>query len=166
MLKQEIVDKNPKKMDMIVGERGINLSGGQIQRIGIAYQMHGLVVVDQSGECLRNSIIWCDSRAVSVGEKAYQDLGAKKCMDHLLNSPANFTASKLKWVKENEPELYAKIHKFMLPGDYVTFRMTGKISTTITGLSEGIFWDFPPPHHSPGGRGDFPPEIKNLPCRL
>ena len=80
-----------------------------IQRIGIAYQMHGLVVVDQSGNCLRNSIIWCDSRAVSIGEKAYQDLGAKKCMDHLLNSPANFTASKLKWVKENEPHIYEKI---------------------------------------------------------
>ena len=119
---------------------GVNAS--QVQRIGIAYQMHGLVVVDESGDCLRNSIIWCDSRAVSIGEKAYQDLGAKKCMNHLLNSPANFTASKLKWVKENEPHIYEKIHKYMLPGDYIAYKFSGEMTTTINGLSEGTIWDF------------------------
>ena len=124
----------PKKL---LQNSGVDAS--QIQRIGIAYQMHGLVVVDQSGECLRNSIIWCDSRAVSIGEKAYQDLGAKKCMDHLLNSPANFTASKLKWVKENEPHIYEKIHKYMLPGDYIAYKFSGEMTTTINGLSEGRF---------------------------
>lgn len=114
----------------------------EIIGIGISYQMHGLVVVDKEGNPLRRSIIWCDSRAVDIGRKAFEDLGKEKCFQHLLNSPANFTASKLKWVKDNEPDLYRKIHKFMLPGDYIAFRFSGEISTTISGLSEGILWDF------------------------
>jgi xylulokinase len=113
-----------------------------VKAIGIAYQMHGLVVVDKEGKPLRPSIIWCDSRAVAIGEKAFHDLGADYCLRHLLNSPGNFTASKLKWVKENEPELYSRIHKVMLPGDYIALKLTGEATTTATGLSEGIFWDY------------------------
>lgn len=113
-----------------------------ISGIGISYQMHGLVVIDKEGEPLRNSIIWCDSRAVSIGQKAFDELGNDKCAENLLNSPANFTASKLKWVKENEPELYAQINKFMLPGDYIAYKLSNDVKTTISGLSEGIFWDF------------------------
>lgn len=113
-----------------------------IQGIGISYQMHGLVIVDLDGTPLRNSIIWCDSRAVKIGEHAFDTLGHQKCADSLLNSPANFTASKLKWVKDNEPETFARIHKFMLPGDYIAFKLSGEINSTISGLSEGIFWDF------------------------
>lgn len=114
----------------------------EITGVGISYQMHGLVVVDKKGEPLRNSIIWCDSRAVPIGQKAFDELGNDKCAENLLNSPANFTASKLKWVKENEPELYAKIDKFMLPGDYIAYKLSNDVRTTISGLSEGIFWDF------------------------
>jgi len=114
----------------------------EIGAIGISYQMHGLVAVDKNNKVLRPSIIWCDSRAVSFGEKAFSTLGKDFCLSHLLNSPGNFTASKLAWVKENEPELYARIHKVMLPGDYIALRLTGEISTSFTGLSEGIFWDF------------------------
>ncbi len=114
----------------------------EIGAIGISYQMHGLVAVDKNGEVLRPSIIWCDSRAVEYGEKAFNSLGKGFCLSHLLNSPGNFTASKLAWVKENEPELFGKIFKIMLPGDYVAFKLTGEISTSFTGLSEGIFWDF------------------------
>ena len=114
----------------------------KIKAVGISYQMHGLVVVDAVGKPLRNSIIWCDSRAVNIGNKAFNDLTKERCVSSLLNSPANFTASKLKWVKDNEPELYAKIHKFMLPGDYIAYKLTGAISTTNNGLSEGIFWDY------------------------
>lgn len=114
----------------------------QIKGIGISYQMHGLVLVDKNGESLRNSIIWCDSRAVEIGETAFDEIGKTVCNRQFLNSPSNFTASKLKWVKMNEPDLYRKIHKFMLPGDYIAFRLTNKIRTTISGLSEGIFWDF------------------------
>ncbi len=110
--------------------------------IGIAYQMHGLVAVDQEGKPVRNAIIWCDSRAVSVGNKAFDDLSPGFCLNHMLNSPGNFTASKLKWVKENEAEIYAKIHKIMLPGDYVAYRLTGRMQTTASGLSEGVFWDY------------------------
>src|SRR5680860_227370 len=113
-----------------------------ITGIGISYQMHGLVVVDKNGKPLRDSIIWCDSRAVEIGQKAFDDLGNEKCAEHILNSPANFTASKLKWVKENEPDIYSNIHKFMLPGDFIAYKLSGKIKTTISGLSEGIFWDF------------------------
>ncbi|MCL7762485.1 FGGY family carbohydrate kinase [Polaribacter sp. Z014] len=119
-----------------------NISRTQIKGIGISYQMHGLVLVDKKGNPLRKSIIWCDSRAVEIGNNAFTEIGEEKCASNLLNSPANFTASKLKWVKENEPEIYSQIHKFMLPGDYVAYKFSNKINTTISGLSEGIFWDF------------------------
>lgn len=114
----------------------------EIAAIGISYQMHGLVCVDKNQNVLRPSIIWCDSRAVPYGERAFKDLGEEKCLSHLLNSPGNFTASKLAWVKENEPDVYAKIDKIMLPGDYIAMRLTGEICTTVSGLSEGMFWDF------------------------
>jgi xylulokinase len=114
----------------------------EILAIGISYQMHGLVVVDKDHRPLRPSIIWCDSRAVDVGQKACDALGGNYCLEHFLNSPGNFTASKLKWVKDNEPALYDKIYKFMLPGDYIAMRLSGDIVTTDTGLSEGIFWDY------------------------
>ncbi|WP_299259373.1 FGGY family carbohydrate kinase [uncultured Aquimarina sp.] len=110
--------------------------------IGISYQMHGLVLVDKEGSLLRNSIIWCDSRAVDIGNKAFKELGEKKCKSSLLNSPANFTASKLKWVRDNEPGIYKKAYKFMLPGDYIAYKFTGTINTTKSGLSEGILWDY------------------------
>ena len=115
---------------------------GGIKAVGISYQMHGLVCVDKDGKVLRPSIIWCDSRAVPYGRKAFEEIGGEKCLDRLLNSPGNFTAAKLAWVKENEPQLYARIHKVMLPGDYVAMRLTGRICTTVSGLSEGMFWDF------------------------
>ena len=99
--------------------------------IGISYQMHGLVLVDKHFNVLRPSIIWCDSRAVEIGNKAFSDLGSKHCLEHYLNSPGNFTASKLKWVKENEPEVYSKIFKIMLPGDFIALKLTGEICTTI-----------------------------------
>jgi xylulokinase len=114
----------------------------EIGAIGISYQMHGLVTIDKNNKVLRPSIIWCDSRAVGYGEKALNDLGSDYCLSHLLNSPGNFTATKLAWVKEYEPELYSRIHKIMLPGDYIALRLTGEISTSFSGLSEGIFWDF------------------------
>ena len=110
--------------------------------IGISYQMHGLVCVDRTQKALRPAIIWCDSRAVPYGQKAMETLGADFCLIHLLNSPGNFTASKLAWVKEHEPEVYEKIDKVMLPGDYIAMRLTGTACTTVSGLSEGMFWDF------------------------
>jgi len=115
---------------------------GDVHAIGISYQMHGLVVVDKNKQVLRPSIIWCDSRAVQIGEQAATDIGEEKCLRKLFNLPGNFTASKLKWVMENEPKVYSKIHKIMLPGDYIAMKMTGDIKTTPSGLSEGIMWDF------------------------
>ena len=114
---------------------------GDVHAIGISYQMHGLVVVDKNKKVLRPSIIWCDSRAVQIGEKAAVDIGQEKCLKRLFNLPGNFTASKLKWVMENEPKVYSKIHKIMLPGDYIAMKMTGDIKTTPSGLSEGIMWE-------------------------
>jgi xylulokinase len=114
----------------------------EIAAIGISYQMHGLVALDSSMNLLRPAVIWCDSRAVEIGERALEDLGKRYCLNHFLNSPGNFTASKLRWVKENEPDIFDKIHTIMLPGDYVAFRMTGELYTTRSGLSEGILWDF------------------------
>ena len=119
-----------------------NVKGEEIKAIGISYQMHGLVCVDKNLQVLRPSIIWCDSRAVPYGERAFKDLGKEMCLGHLLNSPGNFTAAKLAWVKENEPELFDRIYKVMLPGDYIAMRLSGQINTTISGLSEGMFWDF------------------------
>ncbi len=113
----------------------------RIEGIGISYQMHGLVLVDKDQKVLRPSIIWCDSRAVSIGNKAFNELGAEFCLSNFLNSPGNFTASKLKWVQENEPQVYDKIYKAMLPGEYIAMKLTGEIQTTSSGLSEGIYWN-------------------------
>lgn len=114
----------------------------QISAIGISYQMHGLVLVDKDMKVIRDAIIWCDSRAVPYGERAFDEIGHEKCLSRLLNSPGNFTLSKLAWVKENEPENFERIKYYMLPGDYIAMRMTGKPCTTASGLSEGIAWDF------------------------
>lgn len=113
-----------------------------ISAIGIAYQMHGLVLVDKDQNLIRDSIIWCDSRAVALGNSAFDGLGHDFCLSHLLNSPGNFTASKLAWVKQNEPELYSRVDKFMLPGDFIAMKLTGSITTSVSALSEGVFWDF------------------------
>ena len=113
-----------------------------IVAIGISYQMHGLVIVDRNLNPLRASIIWCDSRSVEIGEKAFSKVGKKKALSTVLNSPGNFTAAKLAWVKQNEPQLYEQIYKIMLPGDFIATKLTGEVSTTIGGLSEGILWDF------------------------
>lgn len=109
--------------------------------IGISYQMHGLVAVDKQGEPVMRSIIWCDSRAVDQGNQAFKSLGETFCLSHYLNSPGNLTASKLKWVKENQPEVYSKIYKIMLPGDYIAYLLTREMNTTVSGLSEGVLWD-------------------------
>ena len=118
------------------------ISANDIQAIGITYQMHGLVLVDKDLRVLRPSIIWCDSRAVPYGGKAFETLGHDYCLRHLLNSPGNFTVSKLAWVKEHEPDIFGRVHKYMLPGDYLAMRMTGEVRTTLPGLSEGMNWDF------------------------
>jgi xylulokinase len=113
-----------------------------IKAIGLSYQMHGLVLVNKDKEVLRDSIIWCDSRAVEIGERAFEGIGREECLSRLLNSPGNFTAAKLAWVKQNEPEIYAQIDKIMLPGDYIAMRLTGEITTSISAMSEGVFYDF------------------------
>lgn len=124
----------------VIKKSGIDVA--EIKGIGISWQMHGLVAIDKNGKVLRPSIIWCDSRAVPYGEKAFEAIGPQKALATLLNSPGNFTASKLAWVKDNEPRLYGQIDKIMLPGDYIAMKLTGEETTTIEGLSEGIFWDF------------------------
>jgi xylulokinase len=139
-----------------------------IAAIGIAYQMHGLVLVDAAQNILRNSIIWCDSRAVEIGDKAFEAIGEEKCLSHLLNSPGNFTASKLAWVKQNEPAVYSNIDKIMLPGDFIAMKLTGDITTTIPALSEGVFWNFQKNELSKnifeyfGFSTSFIPEIKEV----
>ncbi len=119
-----------------------NINSSDIKAAGISFQMHGLVLVDKTKKVLRPSIIWCDSRAVEIGNKAFQNLGEEKCLKSLLNSPGNFTASKLEWVKQNEPSIYQNVYKMMLPGDYIAMKLTGEINTTTEGLSEGILWNF------------------------
>ena len=124
----------------ILTESGIDAA--EIKAIGISYQMHGLVCVDKNQRVLRPAIIWCDSRAVPYGRKAFEVIGEEKCLSHLLNSPGNFTASKLAWIKEKESAVYERIYKVMLPGDYIAMKLSGEICTTVSGLSEGMFWDF------------------------
>ncbi len=122
--------------------RQTQIDASQIAAIGISYQMHGLVALDAAGKIVRPSIIWCDSRAVNIGDTAFRELGENFCLSHYLNSPGNFTGSKLKWVKEHEPERFAQIRYVMLPGDYIAYRLTGEPMTTVSGLSEGVLWDF------------------------
>ncbi len=129
-----------------------------VAAVGITYQMHGLVAVDDAGKPLRKSIIWCDSRAVEIGDKALNELGKEKCLEHLLNSPGNFTASKLAWVRQNEPDIFSRVHKFMLPGDYIAYRLSGQIMTSESGLSEQILWDF-----KENGRADFVADYYGIP---
>ena len=134
-----------------------------IKAIGISWQMHGLVMIDKERQLLRPSIIWCDSRAVPYGEKAFNTIGEEKVLSHLLNSPGNFTAAKLAWVKENEPELYKRIYRIMLPGDYIAMKLTGEIGITVEGLSEGIFWDFKENRLSPDVMDHFGFEKEMIP---
>ncbi len=146
---------------MGIGQIAQKADISKVASIGISYQMHGLVVVDAAGEPLRKAIIWCDSRAVEIGHRAYEQLGEELCRENLLNSPGNFTASKLKWVKDNEPEIFSKIHKMMLPGDYIAYCLSGVMSTTDTGLSEGILWDF-----KRNERADFVAENYGIPKEM
>lgn len=120
----------------------VDIDRSQIKSVGLGYQMHGLVLINEQRRPLRPAIIWCDSRAVAIGDKAFEDLGYRYCLGSCLNSPGNFTASKLKWVKDHEPEVYESAYKFLLPGDYIAMQLTDSIQTTISGLSEGILWDF------------------------
>ena len=129
-----------------------------VRAVGITYQMHGLVMLDKDGQPLRKAIIWCDSRAVETGAEAFDALGHERCLSHLLNSPGNFTASKAAWVRRNEPDIFARADKFMLPGDYAAYRLSGKISTTESGLSEQILWDF-----SEDRRADFVADHYGIP---
>jgi xylulokinase len=139
-----------------------------IAAIGIAYQMHGLVLVDKQQNVLRDSIIWADSRAVEIGNIAFEKIGREKCLNTLLNSPGNFTACKLAWVKSNEPKVFEQVYKMMLPGDFAAMKLTGEITTTLSALSEGIFWDFDQDELSKAVMGHFGfdhatiPEIKPL----
>jgi len=132
-----------------------------VQALGVSYQMHGLVCLDKGLRVLRPAIIWCDSRAVAVGERAFTELGQERCLGQLLNSPGNFTASKLAWVKENEPAIFARIHRILLPGDYVAFKLTGEACTTTSGLSEAILWDF-----RQGGPANFLLEHYGIPADM
>lgn len=133
-------DNAKLSMKKIMADAGAKAE--DIKAVGISYQMHGLVCIDKNLQVLRPSIIWCDSRAVKYGDKAFREIGADKCLGHLLNSPGNFTAAKLAWVKENEPDTYNNIYKVMLPGDYIAMKLSGVANTTVSGLSEGMFWDF------------------------
>jgi len=126
-------------MNLLKNEFRFNKS--EVSAIGISYQMHGLVAVDRNGTPIIPSIIWCDGRAVEIGKKAFEEMGAAYCLSHYLNSPGNLTVSKLKWVKENDPASYSRIHKIMLPGDFIAYKMTGEMRTTVSGLSEGVMWD-------------------------
>lgn len=135
----------------------------EVVALGIAYQMHGLVAVDKDFNVLRNAIIWCDSRAVTIGEDGLRKLGEEYCREHLLNSPGNFTASKLKWVKELEPHVYSRIHKFLLPGDYIALKLTGEATTTAPGLSEGVMWDFKQRAHASRLFGELGIDQKFIP---
>ncbi|MBL7816517.1 MAG: carbohydrate kinase [Saprospiraceae bacterium] len=139
---QEVKNATAILRGILVSEGKQSFDKNDVGAIGISYQMHGLVLVDKNQNALRPSIIWCDSRAVQIGEKAFQNIGEAFCLENYLNSPANFTASKLRWVIENEPHIFEKTDKMMLPGDFIAMKMSGEIRTTVSGLSEGIFWNF------------------------
>jgi xylulokinase len=113
-----------------------------IKGIGLSGQMHGLVALDKEYKVLRPAILWCDQRTGKQCQYITEKIGAERLID-LVSNPAltGFTAGKLIWVRENEPEIYEKIYKILLPKDYIRFRLTGEFATEVSDASGTLFLD-------------------------
>ncbi|MFC5588901.1 xylulokinase [Sporosarcina soli] len=111
---------------------------------GISYsgQMHGLVLMDQEQKLLRNAILWNDTRTTEQCQRIYEVVGRDKLLS-ITKNPAleGFTLPKLLWVQENEPEIFKQVAHFMLPKDYVRYRMTGKIHSEYSDAAGTLLLD-------------------------
>ena len=107
-----------------------------VRGLGISGQMHGLVMLDENGSVLRRSILWCDQRTAAQCDEITEKVGAQRLIEITAN-PAltGFTASKILWVRENEPEIYAKCRHILLPKDYVRYMLTGEYATEVSDAS-------------------------------
>ncbi len=107
-----------------------------IKGLGISGQMHGLVMLDERGDVIRPSIIWCDQRTGEECEDMTRLIGKERLIEITAN-PAltGFTASKIMWVKKHEPENYAKCRHILLPKDYVRYKLTGEFATEVSDAS-------------------------------
>ncbi len=112
------------------------VSCNDIKGIGLSGQMHGLVLVDENNQVIRNSIIWCDQRTEKECEYITEKIGRERLIS-ITGNPAmtGFTLSKLLWVRNNEPENYKKIKKILLPKDYIRFRLTNVFATEVSDAS-------------------------------
>lgn len=112
------------------------VSPNEVKGIGISGQMHGLVMLDQDGKVLRRSIIWCDQRTGQECEEITRRVGKERLLAITAN-PAltGFTASKILWVRNHEPEIYEKCRHILLPKDYVRYMLTGEFATEVSDAS-------------------------------
>jgi xylulokinase len=125
----------------------LNKSGAgsdNITAIGISGQMHGLVMLDENGNVLRPSIIWCDQR---TGEECV-DITCRVGAERLVGITANpaltgFTASKIMWVKKHQPDIYSKCRHILLPKDYLRYKLTGDFATDVSDASGMQLLDVP-----------------------
>ena len=118
----------------VIAESGIPAS--EIKGIGLSGQMHGLVMLDADCKVIRKSIIWCDQRTSAEVAEITSKVGHEKLVEITAN-PAitGFTAAKIMWVKNNEPQNYEKCRHILLPKDYIRFRLTGEFATEVSDAS-------------------------------
>ena len=118
------------------------ISPADIKAIGCAGQMHGLVMTDESGNVLRPAILWNDTRTGRQNDYLNNTVGKEKLRALTGNiSFAGFTAPKVLWVKENEPEIFAKCSRICLPKDYINYKLTGVFATDVSDASGTLYFD-------------------------
>ena len=118
------------------------IRGENIKGIGLSGQMHGSVFIDRDHKVLRPCILWCDQRTAKECEYVTEKIGKDRLIELTCN-PAltGFTAGKVIWVRDNEPEVYQNAFKILLPKDYIRFRLTGNFATEVSDASGTLFLD-------------------------
>lgn len=126
----------------VLGKSGVNPS--DVKGVGLSGQMHGAVLLDKDNQVLRKAIIWCDQRSSAECDQITSIIGKERLIEITAN-PAltGFTASKVMWVKNNEPEIFEKVKKILLPKDYIRFKLTGEFATEVSDASGMQFMDIP-----------------------
>lgn len=123
-----------ESINNVMLKSGVNKQ--DVKGVGLSGQMHGAVLLDKNDKVLRKAIIWCDQRSAAECDQITQLVGKERLIEITAN-PAltGFTASKVMWVKNNEPQIFEKIAKILLPKDYIRLRLTGEYATEVSDAS-------------------------------